>query len=379
MNRWIKLGVAVLMLCGVLAAVPAGAGAAPTSTGDAAVAETAEVATQGATKTTTVRWGPFNVPAMGSTDNLIAKPGGCSWLVGFFTDCVNTAIEKPCENCYITKITPNLVLAGTDTPVNFDTMGMLHHVVNVNWSRPDVTCRPSWFGDTINLLGAVEGGNERFFASGNERTVMDVPDGYGYYVGAGDNWGLIIDVMNMAMQDRQYEFEYTFEWVKSADHVRPVWLDIDQCEDSEVDTQAGYSDIHYDWRSTLNGRIVEIGGHLHDQGIAISAENATTGETICTSRAAYAAGGVGRPAGPGTGADDLHPAEPVTQTESWNPELALESFQGHISGHETCQPYTRIRNPWWRRGDLVRVHATYNHDAATHGDMGIMVAFVDED
>ncbi|HEX6235940.1 MAG TPA: hypothetical protein VFZ68_02035 [Acidimicrobiales bacterium] len=375
MSRRIRLGLAVIMVSGVLAVAPSGAGAAPDSTGEAAATEVASATTH----TTTVRWGPFDVPAMGTTENLIAKPGGCSWLVGFFTDCVDMQIEKPCEDCYITKMIPNLVEAGTDTPVNFDNQGMLHHVVNVNWSRPDVTCRPSWFGDTINLLGAVEGGNERFFASGNERTVMEVPDGYGFRVRPGDQWGLIVDVMNMSMQDRQYEFEYTFEWVESAEPVRPVWLDIDQCSDSEVDTPAGYSDHHYDWRSTLDGRIVAIGGHLHDQGIAISAENATTGETICTSRAAYVDGGVGEPAGPGTGADDMHPADWVTQTESWNPEVSFESYQGHISGHVTCQPFTRIRDPWWRRGDLIRVHATYNHDQPTHGDMGIMVAYVDED
>lgn len=378
MRKWMKLGIAVLMMCGVLVIAPAGADASPAAPDDAVTADAAEAATQGAAQTTTVRWGPFNVPAMGSTENLIAKPGGCSFLVGFFTDCVSMAIEKPCENCYVTKITPNLVLAGTDTPVNYDTMGMLHHVVNVNWSRPDVTCSPG-FSNTINLLGLVEGGNERFFASGNERTPMHVPAGYGYYVGSGDEWGLIVDVMNMAMVDRQFEFKYTFEWVQAAEPVRPVWLDIDQCGDSEVDTAAGYSDIEYNWDSTLNGRIVSIGGHLHDQGIAISAENATTGETICTSRAGYAPGGVGTPAGPGTGADDMHPADWVDMTESWNPELDLASFQGHISGHVTCEPYTRIRNPWWRSGDTVRVHATYNHDAPGHGDMGIMVAFVDED
>ena len=52
---------------------------------------------------------------------------------------------------------------------------------------------------------------------------------------------------------------------------------------------------------------------------------------------------------------------------------------GHIASHRTCQPFTRIRDPWWRSGDRIEMHATYNHDAATHGDMGIMVAFVDED
>jgi hypothetical protein len=374
MGRWIKLSAVALLVTAGLAVAPTGSDAAPDAADTAVAGESVTAAPQ----TTTVRWGPFDVPARGSTENLIAKPGGCSVLVGFITDCVNMQIEKPCENCYITRIIPNLVLAGTDTPVNFDTGGMLHHVVNMNFSLPDVTCRPTLFGKTINLLGLVEGGNERFFASGNERTIMELPDGYGYYVGAGDEWGLIVDVMNMTTQDRRYEFEYTFEWVPSAEPVRPVWLDIDQCEDSEVSTSAGYSDIHYNWNSTLDGRIVAIGGHIHDQGIAISAENATSGETICTSTAGYAPGGVGIPAGPGTGADALHPAYWFEMTSSDHPDVSLESYQGHISGHVVCQPNTRIRNPWWRAGDKIRVHTQYNHTAATEGDMGIMIAYVDE-
>jgi hypothetical protein len=374
-KRRITFGLVTLLLCSVVAVGPSVADAAPDRVDGAAAAETSAAQT---VHTTTVRWGPFNVPANGSTENLIAKPGGCSWLVGFFTGCVNMNIEKPCEDCYITKIIPNLVLAGTDTPVNFNTMGMLHHVVNVNWSRPDVTCRPSWFGDTINLLGAVEGGNERFFAAGNERTVMEVPEGYGYYVGAGDEWGLIIDVMNMMDMDRAYEFEYTFEWVSAADAVTPVWLDIDQCEDSEVDTPAGYSDIHYTWRSTLNGTIVAIGGHVHDQGIGMTVRNATSGQMICDSRAGYAAGGVGEPAGPGPG-DAMHPADWDTITAAPNPYLDLADFEGHIAAMRVCQPDVRIRNPWWRRGDRIEMHTQYNHDEATSGDMGIMIAFVDED
>jgi hypothetical protein len=133
-GRWIKLGLAALLTCTVVAATPTAAGASPEGA-DGVAAPTVQ--------TTTVRWGPFDVPGNGTTENLIAKDGGCSWLIGFFTDCVDMNIQKPCENCYITKVIPNLVLAGTDTPVNFNNMGMLHHVVNMNFSRPDVTCRPS--------------------------------------------------------------------------------------------------------------------------------------------------------------------------------------------------------------------------------------------
>ena len=182
----------------------------------------------------------------------------------------------------------------------------------------------------FKILQAQSEKEGHIFAEG----VLEIlPDGYGFRVRPGDQWGLIVDVMNMMPQARNYEFEYTFEWVSAAERVRPVWLDIDQCEDSEVDTSAGYSDIHYNWNSTLNGRIVAIGGHLHDQGIAITARNATTGEMICDSRAGYAAGGVGEPAGPGTGSGPMHPAPPPRgahgrglETRGW---------------HRQCRPRSR--------------------------------------
>lgn len=145
MKRPIRLGLAVLMVCGILAVTPSGADAAPESPDGAAATEAAA-----ATRTTTVRWGPFDVPANGMTENLFVRPGGCSFLVGFITDCVSMDIEKSCEKCYVTKIIPNLVEAGTNTPVNYDTMGMLHHMVNVNFSRPDVTCRPNFLGGSIS-------------------------------------------------------------------------------------------------------------------------------------------------------------------------------------------------------------------------------------
>ncbi|MFI9843643.1 hypothetical protein ACIHFD_41855 [Nonomuraea sp. NPDC051941] len=85
---------------------------------------------------------------------------------------------------------PDLVFAGTDTGVNMDTGGMLHHVVNVDFSRWDVTCPPG-FGDVINQLGLLQGGNERFFAAGNKRTLntLYTTGNNGYHVKAGDKWG----------------------------------------------------------------------------------------------------------------------------------------------------------------------------------------------
>ena len=332
---------------------------------------------------TTVRWGSFTIPAAGpggpgELHNVIAKDSGCSWLTDLFVTCLEFPITKPCSDCYITGITPDLVDAGTDNSLNHANGGMLHHVVNVNFDRNDPTCPPNLFGKTIQQLGAVEGGNERFFAAGNERTIMNLPDGYGYRVNGGDEWGLIFHIMNMTPQPREVEFKYTFNWVSGGvEPVKPIWFDIDQCEDSEVDMAAGYNDVHWDWRSSLNGTIVGIGGHVHDYGISIALENVSRGENICTSVAGYSAGSPYAPVGPGSGADVNHPVSANVVTSD---PFGLHNYHGHISDMTVCDPFKFVRGPrWWGLipGNLLRLHTQYYRPNATDHDMGIMVAFMD--
>jgi hypothetical protein len=332
-----------------------------------------------APQTTTVTYGPFTVPAAmgegmpGMLANAIVRDGGCRGL-GF---CLDMPVEKPCEDCYITRIVPNLVDADTGETVNFANGGMLHHVVNLNWSASDVTC-PAGPGRIINLLGAIEGGNDRFFAVGNERTLMELPQGYGLPVSAEDEWGLIVDLMNMTPAPRQMALEYTFTWVETgAKPVTPVWLDIDNCGDSEFEVPHGeYSDTHADWTSTIDGRVMALAGHLHDHGISVAAENATRGKPICTSLAGYEEGSAAAPIGPGAGTDRLHPADWWHMTESDHPDADLAGYEGHIAGATGCMPRTKVAV-----GDTIRLHAQYHMGHAGHGGhdvMGIMVAYVHE-
>lgn len=372
-KRLLMLCAAGLLIIGTLGIAPQGAQAAKGGSGGGPGGGGG-----GGENVTTVRWGPFDIPAAtadgpGAFENVIVKDGGCSWIVGYFSNCLDMNIEKPCEDCYVTRIVPNLVESGTDNPVNYHNGGMLHHVVNVNFSRDDTTCQPSWWGDSVNQLGAAEGGNQRYFASGNERTVMSVPDGYGYYIGRGDEFGLIADLMNMTPQARQYDLVFTFTWVKRAEPVTPMWFDVDNCADSEIATPAGQSDTHWDWTSNVTGQIVSAGGHVHDYGVSLAAENASTGQNICTSRAGYAEGGVGEPVGPGTGADVNHPSDWWHMAADDHPTLTLDTYRGHIAGHEVCEP-----NVVLNAGETVRLHMQANRAEPGDHDMGIMIAYIDE-
>lgn len=126
-----------------------------------------------ATYTKVVRYGAFTLPA--ATD---AGPGMIHNQLKF-------AVQRPCLDCYITSFTPDLVYPD-GTKATMDTGAMLHHFVLTSQFRSDATC-----GNT--LLGLA---GERFFASGNERTAIAFPYGYGYRVRWYDSWNLLVDLMN---------------------------------------------------------------------------------------------------------------------------------------------------------------------------------------
>lgn len=296
--------------------------------------------------TKSIRYGPFTLPA--------------NTHQGFFP--VN--VLKPCVGCWVTSITPNVIYAKGAT-ANFDSGIMLHHMVMFNVSDQDLTC-PSGVGG-----GALAG--ERIFAAGNERTSADLTFGtgvqtYGYKIDVGDIWVLNADIMNMASSEQMVYVEVTWDYsVLPLRDVTPVWLDIDNCADSQYPTAGGYEDIHWSWTSNISGTVLLAGGHVHDGGISIAGVNASTGSNICTSVAGYALGSPYAP-GPGTGADvnhslahyDINPADPA--------------YVGHIEGMTVCQSPSGVGTI--SEGDVIDLHTQYN-GTGDPGDMGIMMLWVD--
>ncbi|MCH7999276.1 MAG: hypothetical protein IIA91_07335 [Chloroflexi bacterium] len=243
--------------------------------------------------------------------------------------------------------------------MNFSTGGMMHHMVLFNLTGTDTTCD----GTIIGNLG------ERVMASGNERSVITFPDGYGYYVQSGDVWNLVMHLMNMQTSPQEFYLEFTFDYRPGTDEVRaltPIWLDVDNCADSEFDIAAGYSDTHWDWSSDREGDIVGIGGHLHNYGISIAAERVETGEYICTSDAGYATGSSFAPAAvPPDG--EGHPGA-TNELNPGNPE-----YVGRIEDMKSCSTAFRLK-----AGETIRLHTQYNPPMLQDGVMGIMIAFMYE-
>ena len=122
---------------------------------------------------------------------------------------------------------------------------MLHHIVFAKIGVPDYTCG---------------GAAERFFAEGEERLELSLPDGYGYANKATDRWGLLYMLMNHKPQRLNGFIRYTVRYVtgERLTPVKPVWLDIRNCTgpDPVFDVPGGgrtLLDLHED-------------GRLHDAG-----------------------------------------------------------------------------------------------------------------
>ena len=274
---------------------------------------------QAATATKTVLYGPFSLPA-----GTQAVPAQISAL--------RFAVPRPCIDCYITQFTPDLVY--TDgSRATLDNGAMLHHAVFASQWHQDATC----YNKPLGLAG------ERFFASGDERTVVKFPDGYGYRVRYYDSWTLLVDLMNHSSTPKDVYVKVTYNYRPSSDpvtRVRPVWLDIDECGDSEYSIPAAYSDTHWDWKVNVPGNVVSVIGHLHGHGLFIEATNESRGgQSICKSVATL-------------DPTDVHRV------------LAMSTCVG--------DPVARIR-----QGDTVRLHSVYQSSHAASDVMGIMLAYVD--
>lgn len=148
---------------------------------------------------------------------------------------------------------------------------MLHHIVFANLARPDETCSSITGFDSYVNSGLAR---ERFFAAGEERAKMVLPDGYGYPVHENDPWGLLYMFMNhRSVVDEAY-IRYTVTTMSGSDAaqlkpVTPYWLDVVNCHADPIynvpgNKQPGSSHTRSaDFVIPEDGRVVAGGGHVH--------------------------------------------------------------------------------------------------------------------
>jgi len=250
----------------------------------------------GVVQTKTVRYGPLQVPgknqpAIGPYAAFAAILGGQAGP-GTAWNVPRPNVEKPCQDCYITGIQANLKTASNQT-ANVVNGLWLHHMVllvsNPNGSRQDATCRS---GLQQVAIGA-SAGAERLFASGNERTKLDVSGAstnYGYKVNTGDRFNLVYELMNDNVAAQQVYMELTYNFKAGTTpgmrNVKPVWLDANGCGVSEVAARTGAYQVNTAvWTSGVAGPILGTGGHAHDGATNVLIKK--NGQPICDSVAKY--------------------------------------------------------------------------------------------
>ncbi len=297
----------------------------------------------------------------------------------------DTIFSLPCSNCYLTRIEPDLIYQSdpshTDGTVanynnNNTTDGVwLHHFVII---------------DTCDL-------SKRIISSGNERSILQYPAGYGYYEAPGCGWLLNFHLHNNGINPRNVAIKLNVTYQTAALlTATPVWLDISASTDpmhgSEYTIPIGYSDkhtgetgLHADYTMSVQGKIIGMGGHVHDYGISVSAFNTGAGDRpddwICTSVAGYGMNptngnssiyrGTGAPGTPG------HPAAANSETlKAGYQQEGPPADRYHIQSMTPCTISARMSIIC--TGDVIRLHTQYNNTSGFPivDAMGIMVMYL---
>src|SRR6266508_1334405 len=311
-------------------------------------------------------------------------PGGYPVNAGAALEETESFLPPACTNCWITRIEPDLIYQddpnhtdGTSANFNADSTlnGIwLHHFVIVDG------CNPAY----------------RVISSGNERSIVQYPSGYGYFQSGScgnPTWYLNYHIHNSGINTRTVaiRLNVTYQTTPLATST-PIWLDISTAPDSEYVVPAGdpgvpYYDhkhtgdagMHADYTMSIQGEIIGMGGHVHDYGYGVSAFNTGAGDRpddwICTSVAGYGSGSRYLPTGgPGTPG---HPAaaNAVTLNHAYHqPDTPDDRY--HIQSMTPCSVTERMSVIC--PGDVIRLHSQYkNPDLNPIPDaMAIMVAYV---
>ena len=228
--------------------------------------------TQGTKQTYDCRYGPITVAPF----QVLTKE-------------IQLGMPKPDVNGHVTNMETDVVDAnGTPIPIR---RLMLHHIVFANLGTPDRTCGNFTMWDSMTQIPAAA---ERFYAAGEERARMALPDGYGYPLKKQDDWLVTYMFMNhRSRTDSAYiGYRVTVETRSDVTPVEPYWLDVENCKVDPVydvaggKRRGGRDTQRMTWNVPKGGRIVGAGGHVHGggQALALRRPRCATNAELYTSR-----------------------------------------------------------------------------------------------
>jgi plastocyanin len=263
-------------------------------------------------------------------------------------------VPKPAVDGYVTQMEVDVVdSAGKQMPIN---RLMLHHIVFLNigqtvGQKHDGTCGQI---TGFNNRTAFPGVAERFYAAGEERAKMRLPEGYGYPMHANDVWAMTAMLMNhRAKTDTAYiQYKVTYD-TEPKQEVTPYWLDVKNCLADPVYNVPGgrrpgtTNRRSVSWTVPESGRIVAGAGHVHG-----GAKNLTLNRGGC----------------------ELYASRPT-----WG--LASHPFYNvrpvlHEPGPINMTGFTSEAGFPVRRGERLRLDSNYDASRPHTRVMGIMVLFL---
>jgi len=273
---------------------------------------------------------------------------------------------------------------------------MIRAAPNLRYAKPDGTCcgkiprvdvlhlhHGVWLSNGAAGSGEGNGyiGFYPFMATGEEKTVFEMPPGYGYPVGGHDQWVFNYMIHNLTARPAQVFVTYDIDFVPAsaplAAHitpVHPIWMDVERGHLYPVFDVKRHSGRHgkftfpdmardpYGSGSPLNevtlthaGRLVGTAGHLHPGGLYDDLDLIRPGATP----------GGGAVPGSVPGSVRLF----RSNAHYWDP-------RGPISWDMAMGATAADWRPEVQAGDRLRVSATYETKRASwYESMGIMVVW----
>ena len=216
-----------------------------------------EVQDNAAAQMLIVHVGPLNLPANSDHTGVAQAP--------------TVFLDIP-FNGWITAYHPRL-LDGVGQP---EPGRLLHHVAFYNTARPDFLCPTK---------------QEHIFGAGGEMNDWPTLPGFGYRVHKGDR----IRISTMFHNPTETSYPRTWLEVKldyrtatqgePLKSVYPAWFDVGECGNSGYDLGPGRTLKMGEFKLGFNGRLLGVGGHMHDYGRQLDLYNLTRGEDVAALKA----------------------------------------------------------------------------------------------
>jgi hypothetical protein len=229
-------------------------------------APTVTVAVDSARKELTITAGPFDLPNMPPMDDHAMMDLGTSH------DTPIQQFEWPIDGWFRGFRLELTDRAGRPVPRD-----VIHHMIMVNFSRRQL------------VYPAVE----RLMGAGTETGDLSVPKTIGVPMKPGMKLGMYVAWHNDTGQDFQgVHLKIVMLWTPKNQNPPPVnslpiYMDVNLTVGgtNTFDVPPGVSEKAHEFTLPVSGRILGIGGHLHDYGVRVRLEDAETGKVITTVQA----------------------------------------------------------------------------------------------